>query len=158
MAATKPKAGQVATRPTTRETAVEKFTELVTMIPEGGDDDGSGIILDILNATDWADLNREAELPDARDMAGRDLVFTDATRHVSTIDGGLPFYLIVNAVDKETGEAVRFNTSAGSIITKLAKLWQLGCWPFRGVISATTKPTRAGFYPLDLAITEVNVA
>lgn len=140
-----------------REVALAKFAELVMAFPEG-DDDGTGIILDILNATDWEDLKEsKSELPDARDMVGRDLIFTEATRHVSTIEGGLPFYLIVNAVDRKSGELVRFNTSAASVITKLGKLYALECWPFRGKITKADKPTKAGFYPLDLFPSEVRV-
>lgn len=157
MPAAQKKPGGTAVVQSPREQAMEKFVEAIMLFPEG-EDDGTGIILDILNATDWEDLKDNGSgLPNAQKLIGKDLVFLDGTRHPSTIEGGLPWYLIVNAIDRETGEAIRFNTSAGSVLSKLIKLKALGKWPFRGVISKAEKPTRGGFYPLDLNPLEVNV-
>ena|ERR1700761_1081463 len=143
---------------TQMERAVAMFTEIVNSIPEA-DDDGSGILLGALMAEDWMDLNRPTgKLPSLEDITPAALLITrDITRHVSDIEGGLPFYLVCDAVNLTTGEPVRFQTSSKVPTIKIAKLYALDALPARVATSKAKTATRGGFHPLDLTVTEVRV-
>lgn len=150
---------QAVAVPRTADRALAEYPGMVTSVPEAEfDPDGSGIIADILLATSWEQLNEsQTSLPDSRSLNGRTVFVTGIGRMTSDMEGGIGYYLIVDYADPATGEARKFQTSAGSVMAKLVKLHhfvQAGAiaWPVEVKLVQATKPTRGGFYPMDLEV------
>jgi hypothetical protein len=71
----------------------------------------------------------------------------------SEFAGGLPFFLIVDAADLETGELVTITTGAVSVVAQLAKAHQLGQIPgWRVVPRQAERPSASGYYPQHLEV------
>lgn len=155
MAATPRGKAVVKAEPITREVLLAQYGDILQEIPMAEDGDGFGIIVDILNATSWEDLNRDAEMDDMRDWVGKRIKVTNMIRRESTLDNGMPWYLIVDAVDVKSGELVKINTSSGSIMAKLAMLHHWGNIPAVMTVTKAEKATKAGFHPLDVTIEAV---
>lgn len=131
---------------------VRDFAAFVEAIPEADDTDGGLQIAGrILDAQSPEQLNAIAELPDGRDVAGRILVVHSVSRRKSDYDGGLGWYLDVESVDASTGELVRFQTGATSVVAALAKAHHEGWLPLKVQIEAG-HTTKAGFTPLNLHV------
>jgi hypothetical protein len=131
------------------------FHDMLEAVPDAVDDDGFGIIAGLLEAEDWEGLNRESKLPDAVDQAGKQLKWTDVSKRPSDLGEGLPYYLIIDAVNVATGEAVKFQTSAPGVVIPAIKLQQWGKLPALCQIEKSAKPTKAGFYPLNVTVLAV---
>jgi hypothetical protein len=132
---------------------------LIEDIPEAPDGDGLGIIGALLDADDWEDLNRDAHLPNGKDVAGQRLRVSSLARRLSDLGaddgtGGvrLPHYLVIDSVNIDTGEVVRWQTSAPALVVPLAKLHRWGRLPAIVQVNRADKPTKAGFYPLNLHV------
>lgn len=149
---------------TARELATERHEAYLAAIPEALDDDGFGMVMDILNASDKSQLIGEPELPSAKDLAeDKNLaghVFripgTDIVRRKSTLidDDGTEregWYLIVPAIDKNTGTLVRFNTSAGTVLAKLVKIAGENWFPCDVTFTLADK-TKSGFRPVNMNV------
>lgn len=146
-----PAAGPVV--PKDPQALLEAYPGLVMAIPlaEGGD--GSEMVADILAAESWEQLNGdEGSLPNARAVKGRELKVHGITRHESTEEGGIGWYLVIESTDIHTGELVRWQTSSMMVMAKLVKLSQLRCYPALVKISEAEKATKAGRKPLDMAV------
>jgi hypothetical protein len=128
-------------------------------IPDAVDDDGSGIIGRLLEADSWEDLNSEAGLPNGKDVAGRRLITQAIAKRQSDLVADedssgikLPFYLVIDAVDERTGEAVRWQTSAPALVVPLMKLHLWAKLPALTEVRKADKPTKRGFYPLNMHV------
>jgi hypothetical protein len=153
MSPSKSRTTEAAVRPVTPEQAASVYPELVLTIPPAEAGNADGMLADILNAESWEDLNAEAgKLPKAELMIGRTLKVTNLVRHESTEEGGIGYYLVIDAVDIATGEAIKWQTSAMSIMAKLAKLSQLRCYPVLVKVTKAEKATKNGRFPLDITI------
>lgn len=145
--------------PADRGAVLTAARALMDLVPDAPEDDGSGILARIIGAENWEELNSENTLPNAKDMAGRQLRYTAVYKRLSdleTEDDGtglkLDHYLVCDAVDVNKGEMVRFQTSAGSVALAIAKMVAFGKVPFIGTIKQSEKTTRRGFRPLNLTI------
>jgi len=132
-----------------------EFIARLEAIPEPASDDGGlSMVADILSADTWEDLiGDQSGLPKAELVSGKEMLFHSIERHDSTLpDSPLPYFLVVTCTSLETGEVIRFQTSATTIVAKLVKMAEFGAFPFVGSMHKSTKPTRAGYYPMNLNI------
>lgn len=140
---------------------MRQYKTILDRIPEPADDDGTGMIIDILNAKTADDLLGEAELPSAQDIAERYprkmFLITDLIRRDSDLDNGMPYYVIASLVDESTGETIRINTSAATPLAKIAKLYDFGALPARVAFTLSDKPTKAGYRPVNMTVSEHSV-
>lgn len=143
-------AGEVL--PVSRDAVLAQFVPMLAAIPDAVDDDGSGIIAEILQATNLDGLNTSGTMDDSAKMIGRSLKITGLTKRASDLPDGLPFYLIVDYVDRHSGELGKFQTSATTIVAQLVKAQMLGLVPLIAHVVKADKPTKAGFYPHWLVI------
>jgi hypothetical protein len=109
---------------------------LLSTIPDVAEDDGTGILAGILAADDWEGLNMDSHLPNGKDQVGRKLSVQALAKRQSEIeveDGVTKFrlthYLIVDSADVDSGEFVRWQTSAPALVLGLAKLHSFGKLP-----------------------------
>lgn len=144
----------------TKESVEAAFLRELEQIPFA-DSDGLSIIGDILGANTLADLQTElqSKLPKAEEVAGRQLKVNDLVRQMSTIDASenesaiqLPWYIMVDSTDTATGERVLWQTSAGSVTAKLARLYNLELLPAVVEVRKAEKATRKGFWPMNLIV------
>ena len=148
---TKPTTGTVDTKDP--KALLEAYPGLVMAIPlaEGGD--GSEMVARVLAAESWEDLNDdEGALPNARAVKGKKLKCHGITRHESTEEGGIGWYLVIESTDVDTGELIRWQTSSMMVMSKLVKLSQLSCYPALVQVSEAESATKAGRKPLDMRV------
>lgn len=128
--------------PVTPDKALEMYRGMVTAIPEAPESDGSELIAQILMSTDISDSMETSGLPAGKDLIDRRLRVESVLRYPSDMEGGLGWYLVADATDVDTGEQVRFQTSAGSLMAWLVKLHFSDAFP--AVIQPTATETRKG--------------
>jgi hypothetical protein len=85
--------------------------------------DADEILGRILTAATWEDALavQESGLPSGKDLVDVPLIIEDFEVAESEKEGGVGFFLFVNATNLETGEEVQFSVGAGNV---MAILWQ----------------------------------
>jgi hypothetical protein len=136
----------------TRENLVQEYTRILETIPLAEDGDGIGIILDALNSTDVDSFNAEDNLPSLDSLAPATIKVTDVVRRESTMQGMMPWYLILDVVNVATGEALKVQTSAAKPMAVIARIYSLGRIPAILEISRKTKATKGGMFPLQVKV------
>jgi hypothetical protein len=134
------------------EAILAQFHQMLALVPDAEDDDGTGIILDILQATSWEGVNTEGSMPDAEKMLHKEVKVLQISKRESTIEeSDTGFYLVVDYVDGN-GEPGKFQTSSRTITAQLVRLWMLDAFPALVKVCKGDKPTRRGFWPLSLQV------
>lgn len=134
------------------EAALAQFRPVFDLIEWSADDDGTGMLLRMLEAETWEDLNTEQSLPALKDLAPCRLKILGIRKRESEMDGRMPIYLIVEAINLATGGAVTFNTGAGNPFIALAMLNKFGNFPAIVEVRAADKLTKRGYRPLNLTV------
>lgn len=143
-------------QPISTEALMEQFGSMFMAIPLAEDDDGTGILLNILQANRPEDLNVGGELPEAEDMIGQDLVVRSIERRESTRDDNeLGYYLVVRGTEGTHHKPFVFGTGSKGITAALVKLYAHGWLPALCKVEKSAKATKGGFYPLNLKIVSV---
>jgi hypothetical protein len=131
-------------------------------VPFADDGDGYGMVSAILDADNWQDFASDSStLPKASAVAGRDLRVREIVRRESDIEDGsdsgldLPWYIVIDSTDVNTGDQVMWQTSAATVITKLVKLHSMGKLPAVVRTSEAAKKTKRGFTPVNLSVLSV---
>lgn len=127
------------------------------------DDDPHGITAAILNADSWEEFaDGASSLPKAELVQGLHLKINDVTRRDSDLTPSddefslnLPWYLVIDSTDTRTGDKIMWQTSAETIVAKLCKLYDMGLYPVHVILSKASKPTKRGFYPMNMTVESV---
>lgn len=127
------------------------LSPMLGLIPDG-EGDAFGIFSRLLNADTVEGLNVEGSLPSAQDLAPFRVVVKSLTKHQSDMGGAIPVYLVVEGVLPETGETIRFQTSAGVPFVVMVKLFAMGKLPAELYITKSDKVTKAGYRPLNVKV------
>lgn len=140
--------------PVSRDAVLEQFGQMLAAVPLAQDDDGSGIIADVMMATSWESLNTQTELPEAQDFLGQKLLIRNVERRESTLaDGESPWYLVVTGELPDRDRApFTFGTSARTIMAQLVKAYMHDWLPLLAVVERKDTATRSGRYPLNLRV------
>lgn len=149
------------TSDTSKDAVRTHVISLMESIPFG-DDDGFGMVDAILNANSWEDFASDSsKLPKAAEVANMKLKVRELTRRESTIENGddsgldLPWYLVVDSTDIDTGNRVLWQTSAATVVAKLIKLHEMGKLPAVVETRLADKVTKRGFRPVNLSVLSV---
>lgn len=138
-------------RPISRDAVLAQLPALIIAVPEAQDDDGEGIIANILMSADPLEAGNLGGLPEAEDMIGKRLRIEKLTRRESTQeDTWTPWYFVVEGTIKPSGEPFVFGTSAKSIVAQLAAMYALGQLPALVEVVKAEKDTKKGHRPLAL--------
>jgi hypothetical protein len=140
-----------AVAPLSADNALDVFTQMLAMVPDAPESDGSEILARIMESDDIDDAGAQTSLPAAKDLVGKRFLVHGITKNAAD-EGmeGLPFYVIVDATDKRTGEVVRWQTSAKNITAWLVKLHLGNAFP--ADIEITSAKTRSGREAVDCKI------
>jgi hypothetical protein len=146
--------------PVSQDALMATYTDMVMRVPEPESDGGLQMLADILSATTIDDFQalEVSKLPKAEAVAGRMLRVDRITRHVSdeAYDDGTGFFIVVHSVDTHNGEVVRWQTSAMTVKSKLVALYVNGLLPATVSTAVASKPTKAGYYPVNLNVHSVS--
>lgn len=142
---------------------LEAARALLDLVPDATDDDGTGIIARLLEAEGWEDLNQLSKLPAGKDLVGVTMVIRAIAKRESDIEPEddetgirLDHYLVIDAVRSGLGTELRWQTSAPALVLPIAKLYVWGKFPATCTIRKAEKPTKRGFWPLNLEVQAVN--
>ena len=133
--------------------ALATFDEIIAKVPEAGNEAFDRILTQLFNAKTANDLDAPWKTESFRALSGHEILITDIKQLPSDYQGGLGYYLIVNYVDKETGEECVGTTGSVSIVAQLVKAYVLGALPLSATVVVSERPSKQGFYPMHLAIT-----
>jgi hypothetical protein len=124
------------------------WDSMITQVPDAEEGGGLERILEaIAQAQSVADLDAPWRTHDAEQLAELPLTIRGITKAPSDYAGGLPWFLIVDAINETTGEAITFTTGSVNIVAQLVRTYTLGGFPCRARVVIPTKATRNGFFP-----------
>lgn len=131
-------------------------------IPFADDSDAKYRMLDqILNGNDWESVAtaENSSLPKAENVAGLKLKVYDITKRLSDIESpddefNLPYYLVLQSTNIDTGDTVVWQTSAATLVGKFIRAYTDGRLPITVVTSRSEKRTARGFYPMNMSVIE----
>jgi hypothetical protein len=146
--------GEVAVRNSaTRELEVMRsFAEMAAAIPTDDGDPTARILGQVLSAGSVEALNDPWETEDTAKLLGRVITVSSLKRQESTLEGGLGMYLVVTAVDTNTGETLTFTTGSVSVVAQLVKAHALGALPLKCELVQSDRPSKNGRHPQHLKV------
>jgi hypothetical protein len=130
------------------EQAIAAWNGMIQGVPDAVE--GYGRIAAQLAAADSPEALNEPWDTQAQDMAtyvGSTLIVRSVAKAQSDFAGGLPWFLIVDAIDEDTGEAVTLTTGSANIVMQLTKAYVMGWLPRRVMVEVSEKATKNGYYP-----------
>lgn len=130
----------------------EQYSAIFATIPDAGGDALDGILLTIANVTDARDLDAPWRSAGLEALANVPIRVTGLRKAPSEYAGGLPFFLVVDAVIIETGEVVTVTTGAVSVVAQLARAWAINALPLNVIPRISDRPSKSGYYPQHLQI------
>lgn len=134
-----PKQGPTLAR---RAATLEAFAQLVNMVPEAPDGDIADLLGPILAADNWEQLTETDEPLSSKTLLNRRLVVNEISRKTSDHQSLTGFFLICEAHDPKTGEAIRFSAGGEHAVAVLSKLYVLGALP--ALVEFAAAETRSG--------------
>lgn len=136
-----------------RDETVAAFAAMAVDIPEAGGDGFDSLLAQIIEATETADLDAPWRADGLTAYLGSRLRIDGLRRMPSEYSGGLPFFLIVEAADLETGQRITLTTGAVSVVAQLVKAWSLGAIPgWRVIPRQADRPSSSGYFPQHLEV------
>ena len=133
--------------------SVAAFAAMAADIPEAGDGGYEGILAQLLTTDDPSALDAPWRSDGLREYLDRRLRIDGLRRMESEYESGLPFFLIVQASDLETGEVITLTTGAVSVVAQLVRAWSLGLIPgWRVIPRQSERASKSGFYPQHLEV------
>jgi hypothetical protein len=133
--------------------ASEALTEALMGVPPTGDDGYERLLLQLAGASDPSQLDAPWRAEGMRAYINEPLEVRGLRRIESDYEGGLPFFLVVDAASIATGELVTFTTGSVTVVAQLAKANQLGAIPgWRVIPRQADRPSERGFYPQHLEV------
>jgi len=129
------------------------FASMVTMVPQAEDDASDRILLAILQAETWDDLDNPWDTEKSAAMVDLELRIDGITRHESAYADGLGVFLVLHGKRMDDDEPVTFACGALSVVGQMVRAYALGSFPVYGFLRKAAKPTRRGYYPLHFEFT-----
>jgi hypothetical protein len=147
-----PSGTDVAVIPQMSSELVKTFAAMAMMIPSETTDALDSIIGQILNSPSWEQLADPWETANVDKLKGRVLRVDQLTRRPSQFKDGLGVFLVVNATDTRSGEALVFTTSSMSVVAQLVKAHVAGWLPLYVELVVAERATEAGYKPHHLVV------
>lgn len=131
---------------------IERFQEMVILIPDTEGGGVENILASIFDATSAAELEKPWSDMDRGIPLGVPFLANGLTKSASDFRDGLGFYLVVDAIDLRTGESVEWVTGSVSVVAQLVKAYQLGILPQAFKLVEAEKASKAGYKPQHLEV------
>lgn len=143
--------GELAKLP---EALIARFAEMAMMLPETESDGGASIIEAILGTVNVGDLDKPWDAKDPEALCNEWLIVTDASRSMSDYADGLGVFLVVKAVQDDTGEEITFTTGSMAVVAQIVRAYAGDMFPLKCKMVMSDKPTKGGYRPMHLVIHE----
>jgi len=134
------------------EAIIQKFGEMAVLIPKEDGNGAENILLQILNAETWEDLDKPWQSTDVADILGKRLTLVRAIRRPSSFADGLGQFVVCFMQDKRTGKEIVKATGAVAIVGQVATAYALNCLPLEIEWCQAARPTERGYYPQHLKV------
>lgn len=131
---------------------VEAYSAMIANVPEAGGDGYASILTALAQADHPDDLDAPWRSGGLEEFINQPLLIQGIRKAPSEYVGGLPFFLIADAVVVATGELVTITTGAVSVVAQLAKAYALGAFPWRVIPRQSDRPSANGYYPQHLEV------
>lgn len=102
----------------------------------------------LLTAESLDDLLSPQEAEKADDWIGKAIEVHGGRWMRSDYDEGAPVYLLIDAVDVESGERVLITCGARNVMAQVMRMHQQGWLPAKVKITRARRASKAGFFPL----------
>lgn len=135
---------------TGRDMVIANLQALLDVIPEAPEGDEYVVVERILSARNIDELDSPWDANSLEHYLNKRLVFVGARRRQSDFQDGIGWYLILDIVEKETGEAATVTTGSVSIVTQIMMAARMVEFPFEATPVVSRKPTARGYYPQHL--------
>lgn len=133
--------------------AINAFAAMAADIPEAGEGGYEGILAQLLSTEDPLALDAPWRSDGLTELLNKRLRIDGLRRMDSEFDSGLPFFLIIQGADLETGETITATTGAVSVVAQLTRAWSLGLIPgWRVIPRQSDRPSKSGYYPQHLEV------
>lgn len=149
-----PKTGEIVTPagPKISQT-LATFAQMASMLPQADEGDGAeAIVAQILSAATIEDLDAPWRAEEGKALIGKPISIVGAKARKSDYADGLGVFLVVDAVNLETGEATIFTTGSVSVVAQIVKAFCMDALPFNAMLCQSARPTKDGYYPLHLEV------
>lgn len=131
---------------------VAAYESMLATVPDAGGAGFERILEAIAQAQDVRELDAAWRSEGLAELAGIPLSIRGITKMPSEFEGGLPWFLVIEAVNEVTGEPVTVTTGAVSVVAQLVKAWSMGAFPLRARPVVAERPSSRGYYPVHLEI------
>jgi hypothetical protein len=136
----------------------DRFAEMALMLPKAEEADAAEaadkIIAQIMGASSWNELDAPWSARGIEPFIDHPLRFDSAKVRPSDYADGLGIYLVCDVADMSTGELAQVTVGSVSIVAQLVRAWTLGAFPLFATPRKAAKPSKAGYYPLHLEVTD----
>lgn len=128
------------------------LTTWLEAVPTSGEDGLLAILEQIIAVEDPNMLDAAWNTAGFGDWLGWALTLSNPRKAASKLAGGLPWFLIVDAVVKDTRQRLTLTTSATAIMAQILLANAKGFLPMDFVPLEKDEPTENGFYPQHLKV------
>lgn len=128
------------------------FAQMVAVIPDAEGSGSERILLAILQAETWDELDAPWDTEKAEGLYGREIDVYEVMRRPSSFQDGLGVFLVVRAREAVNRREIVFTTGSISVVAQLVKAYLLGAIPLRVILQRSERPTEAGYYPQHLQV------
>lgn len=132
--------------------------QLIEELPEVEDDPTPTMIMAIMAAPSWQQLNKMFEADHFKDHNLRQCRIHDIRRNWSDYEGGFGQYLLLDVTWLDSGERTVCTCGAIMAMCQILYLWKNELLPADCEIIRREKPTKRGFHPMHVRILQVRQA
>lgn len=131
---------------------VERFQEMIVLIPDAEEGGVSNIVAQIFQATTAAELDKPWTDDERGIPLGRPFTLLDVHKRASDFQDGLGFYLELDVIDLSTGEATVWVTGSVSAVAQITFAYAQQWLPVNFVMVEAAKASKAGYKPQHLEV------
>ncbi len=135
-----------------RPEVVAQFASMAMAIPDAEGSGSERILLAILQAESWDELDAPWSTEKAEAMYNIEQDVYEIMRRPSSYAGGLGMFLVVRAREAVNGRELVWTTGSISVVAQLVKAYLLGALPLRVILTRSDRPTENGYYPQHLQV------
>ena len=143
--------GAIVPRPV-RGDVVEAYEAMIEQVPDAGQDGIESILAQLAGITDPNRLDAPWNAGGLAEWAGRMIIVRGIRKMESDYDGPLPWFLILDGQDGQTGQEVHLTTGATSVVAQMVKAHVEGWFPLAVIPRLAKRPTKDGYYPVHLEV------
>ena len=129
---------------------IAAYEAMIETVPESGGDGMDSILEAIAQAESPDDLDAPWRSAGLEDYINVPLVIRAIRKVPSDYQGGLPWFLVADAVVVPTGELVTITTGAVAPVAQLVRAYHQGWLPWTVIPRQSDRASKSGYYPQHL--------